>query len=300
MPALRYSRRAPTSPVARHVDYLWALSDAPAHARERVLPAGTLELVINLHEDEFRLGTSPGSEETNERLRGAIVSGAYRRPFVVETRAHASIVGVHFRPGGASTVLGVPAGTLADAHVELEDLWGARARRLRDRLLATMDVGERLGLLERALLEGRSPPMPVRGEVAVAMARLGAPGSSVRDLATELGLSHRRFIELFTAQVGITPKRFARVRRWQRALASASRQAAPDWAQVASGAGYCDQGHLCREWLALTGLSPAEFHRRRAVPVKEHHVAVAEAATSISSNTSSGARRRLTSTGGRT
>ena len=70
------------------------------------------------------------------RFRGALVSGPYGRAFAVETRAHASIVGVHFKPGGAAGVLGVPAAELADVHVELEALWGRRAVELRDRLSA--------------------------------------------------------------------------------------------------------------------------------------------------------------------
>src|SRR5690349_9132124 len=110
-----YSIHPPPPALAGLVDHMWALTDAPAHARERVLPSGTSDLVINLHEDAFRIERDAGPA----RFRGAIASGAYSDAFAIESRAHASIIGVHFRPGGAAAFLGVPAGALADTHVEL-------------------------------------------------------------------------------------------------------------------------------------------------------------------------------------
>src|SRR5690606_38416454 len=126
LPSMRYVERRPGARLQPWVEKLWALSDAPAHARERIVPNGTLELVINLHEDELRI--YPGDEGAAcRRFPGALVSGAYDRFFGIDTREHAAIIGVHFAPAGASAVLGVPAGLLRNAHVELEALWGLEA-----------------------------------------------------------------------------------------------------------------------------------------------------------------------------
>jgi AraC-like DNA-binding protein len=263
------------------------LNDAPAHSRECVIPSGTLELVINLREDEFQIHkpTSGGAE--GARFRGAIASGAYSGAFVVETRAHASIVGVHFKPGGAATVLGVPAGELANKHVELEALWGRRAAELRDRLHAAAHPAQRFRILEQGLID-RLPRSPsARREVGVALGRLSEPGVEVREVARHLQLSHRRFIELFTEQVGMTPKRYSRVLRFQRALRLVTGHGAPAWTQVALECGYFDQAHLCRDWAELTGFSPGEFLRLRNVRVKDHHVALPEPTRSNFSNTAS-------------
>ena len=98
-----------------------------------------------------------------------------------------------------------------------------------------------------------SPSRDMRGEVAFALGRLGAPGVEVGDVARQVQLSHRRFIELFTERVGMTPKRYARVRRFQRALGLVNGHGAPAWAQVALDCGYFDQAHLCRDWAEFTG-----------------------------------------------
>jgi len=293
-----YSTQAPPPPLAAFVDHFWSLSDAPSHSMERILPTGTSELVINLHEDEFRIHKTGSSDEKCTRFRGAIVSGAYSRPFVAETRAHASIVGVHFKPGGVAAILGVPAHALANAHAELGALWGHRAIELRDRLCAAADPAQRFRILEQALL-GRLCRSPhIRGEIVLALGRLGAPGVNVGDVARQVQLSHRRFIELFTQHIGMTPKRYSKVRRFQRAVELAASDTAPPWAEVALISGYFDQAHLCRDWVELSGFSPAEFLGLRSVRVKDNHVALPEPRRSNFSNTAPLAARNLSANGG--
>jgi AraC-like DNA-binding protein len=173
-------------------------------------------------------------------------------------------------------LLGAPAGALADAHVELEALWGRRAVELRERLCAAPHSQQRFQILEQALIELLPGTPNTRGEVEVALARLGWPGVEVAQLARDVQLSHRRLIELFTEQVGLTPKRFARVRRFQRALALAASRESQSWTELALECGYYDQAHLCHDWLEFTGVSPMEFFRLRSVPVKANHLAVPE------------------------
>jgi AraC-like DNA-binding protein len=268
---VRYLAHQPSSPLREHVEHIWTLSDAPGHARERIVPSGTIELVINVHEDAFRIfNPFAGRERT---FRGTIVSGCYSRAFEIDTRAHAHIVGVHFKPGGAARLLGVPPGTLANEHVGLDDLWGRSALELRERLCAAHGSRHRVDLLEQMLtarLAGRARHRP---SVAVAVAELDRPGVEVGEVARLVGLSRRRFIEIFTEDVGMTPKRYSVVRRFQRALALAQRRPM-SWSRIALECGYYDQAHLCRDWSELTGVSPTDFVALRGIPVKDGHVAV--------------------------
>ncbi len=267
---MRYVTRHPGPRLSDFVEYSWSLSDAPPHMRERVVPSGTIELVVNLEQDEFRIFDAGASAEAR-RFPGAIVSGCYGRSFGIDTRDHAAILGVHFRPGGAAGLLGAPPGELSDLHVALEDLWGDRAIELRERLCVARSTSERFRILERALI-GRLPDAPHRhSAIATAVRDLDRPGVTVWKIAEELQLSRRRFIEIFTRDVGMAPKRYARVRRFQRALSLAMTS---PWAQLALECGYYDQAHLCREWAELTGLSPSDLVALRAIRVKENHVAL--------------------------
>jgi AraC-like DNA-binding protein len=269
---MRCDVHTPGPPLAGLVAYLWSLSDCPGHARERIVASGTQELVINLCEDEFRIYDATGLGEAR-RFSGAMVSGAYGGSFAFDTRAHASIVGVHFEPGGAFPFLGLPLGELADRHVELETLWGPPARALRERLCAAPTARQRFGILEHALRARLARPSRRHPAVPLALARLRGR-ASVGEVASEAGLSQRRLIEVFKAEVGMTPKLFARVQRFQRARALAQRATAPDWPQLALACGYFDQAHLIRDCTAFAGGPPGALQRSLGPPVKENHIAL--------------------------
>lgn len=270
-----YVRHVPGPPLSAHVAELWCLSAAPPRAAERILPSGTLQLVINLGEDELRVYDGSALR----RHAGAVVSGAYQSSFGVDTRAHASMVGVHFRPGGAWPFLGAPPGALTDTHVDLADIWGPRAAELRERLCAAPEPRARFALLERALLDRLSNARPGHPVVPHAIAALEGGERRVADVAATLGISHRRLIDVFTAETGLAPKAFARITRFRRALAQAERERDPDWARIAVASGFCDQSHLVREFVALSGDSPtALIARSSRERVKLHHIAVAASA----------------------
>ena len=264
---MRHATHPPAPPLDAFVENLWALHDAPPHARERIVPSGTLELVINLAEDEIRVYHA----NAVARYSGVVVSGAYRRSFVVDTREHASLVGVHFRPGGASSFLGARADALSDGHVALADLWSPReASRLREQLCEAPSTAHRFRLLEDAL-RAHFVPTSRRRVVEVALELFSRGEISVGEAARRVGLSHRHFIDVFAAEVGMAPKRFLRIQRFQRAFAQIGRLGQ---ARLALTCGYFDQSHLIRDFSDLAGITPAEYARLRNDRVKGGHIAL--------------------------
>jgi AraC-like DNA-binding protein len=253
---------APTPPLAEFIERFWYSSDAPAHQKVRIMPSGTMELVFNLDEDELGIYDTeqPGSYKS---FSGAFFSGAYARPLFVDTRQH--VMGVHFRPGGAFRFLGVPASELADIHVDLEALWGRSTQDLREQLCAAADPAKRFCVLERALVARLKNTLEEHRAVRAALNIFGrdAGEARTRDLAAHLGLSQRHFIKVFSNQVGVTPKLFARVQRFQRAADLTRSSSTPDWADIAAACGYFDQSHLIHDFQTLSGLSPTEFQGQR-------------------------------------
>src|SRR5215510_14442582 len=167
-PAMLLSTYTPGPPLDDYVDRFWYCSDTPPHRREQILPSGTVELVINLSDDEIRIFDL---SHPNRLLRypGAVVSGPYSNFFLIDPLRHASIIGVHFRPGRAVPVLGVPASSLADAHVDLASVWGRGAAELRERLGTAATPAKRFAVLEEVPLGRlrRSPPR--HGAIPVAL-----------------------------------------------------------------------------------------------------------------------------------
>src|SRR5262249_56739097 len=94
----------------------------------------------------------------------------------------------------------------------------------------------------------------------------------VRDVARRVGLSQRRFIQIFTAEVGLTPKLYGRVRRFQRARELVRTATEPDWAVLALACGFFDQSHLIRDFGEFSGLSPAAYVNQMTKRVLLNHV----------------------------
>jgi AraC-like DNA-binding protein len=253
-------RGTPGPALARFVEYFWALHDIPVDATGRLVPSGTLDLVVNLHEDVMRID-DPYSG-VGHRYSGAVAAGAYGRYIEMSNHAEASLVGVHFRPGGALPFLGAPPGELADRHVDLETLWGRRpAVELRERLCAAATSTQRFTVLESALRSRLPDHVPGHPALPFALEQLARPGCTVRDVAASVELSRRRFIQVFTSEVGMTPKRLSRVLRFQRASELARRAEAPDWGQLALACGYFDQSHLINEVGEFAGTTPVGLIR---------------------------------------
>src|SRR5471032_2298467 len=96
----RFYRYRPPPPLADFVDVFWYFEGSgSAHAKERLLPTGTIELVINLGEDETRT-FDPQDTKRCCRGPGSVIIGAHSGCFVIDTSMQQTVVGVHFRPGG--------------------------------------------------------------------------------------------------------------------------------------------------------------------------------------------------------
>jgi AraC-like DNA-binding protein len=266
-------------PLIDFVDNFWLYDGyTQPHFKERILPSGTIELVISLRDDELRIYEAAQPERCN-RFSGALVSGAYGGFFVIDTAEEVSIMGVHFKPGGAFPFLGLPAGELADTHVNLETLWGRSAVELRERLCGAATPLERFRLLEDALLAHLFRPLEHHYAVPTALDAFGQPDAhaTVRGVARHIGLSQRRFIQVFTEEIGLTPKLFSRVQRFQRTIALVRQATTPDWARLAVDCGYFDQSHLIRDFLMFSGFSPADYLRQQndlrqqGVHIKRNH-----------------------------
>ena len=113
-------RHIPGSPLNQYVDFCWYYVDlSPDHDREHVLPDGTFELIVNLQEIPRKLFHGANSATYDAFARGWI-SGAHSKFLVIDALPRSSMIGVHFKPGGAAAFLGVPGDELAGHVVELD------------------------------------------------------------------------------------------------------------------------------------------------------------------------------------
>jgi AraC-like DNA-binding protein len=268
---MRMIVRQPSPALRPFVASIWYYEGEYTHARERILPTGTMALLVNLAEDELRTYQGEGYA-TVERTRGAALCGAYDRHFAIDTAEQRSILGVSFHPGGTLPFFREPASAVRDLHVPIEALWSDGAG-LRARLLDARSDDDRLRAVETVLREHVVRPLEPDEAMAFAVTALER-GASVADVRDRLGATPARFIARFAHAVGLTPKRFARLRRFQRVLHALDGGAEIDWADVAAAGGFADQSHLVNEFRAFAGLTPTEYRPRE--PGEPNHVPLSD------------------------
>jgi AraC-like DNA-binding protein len=273
-----YLSYTPHAPLNQFVERLWLVSGGQLPRKERILPSGTVELVVNLRDDRVTIDRTMQSAVARS-FSGAVVSGTYSGAFVIDANQHELMMGVHFRPGGAFDAFGIPASELADAHVDLGSIRGdAAAHELRERLCGAATHKARFQCLQQMLTKQLPSRPRLHPVVQFALERFTPTGlgASVRDVAREAGLSHRRFLTVFTTEVGLSPKRFCRILRFRHLHALAQPTGRIEWAQLAQACGFFDQSHLSNEFRKLSGLTPTEYQRdlRHGRSILDGHVAI--------------------------
>jgi AraC-like DNA-binding protein len=234
---MRYGESLPGREAAQFVERYWVLEQAEAGAVQRVVPDGRPELILNLGAPFEMLRDGAWQAQPKCFLAGQITG-----PLLLRARAGAHIVGVRLRPAGAAQLLGMPANELTGQCIELEDLG-----------LAALSGRDDLAGIEKSLLERRTGEPDLLVEEA---ARLLSESADVAGAAQHLGVSARQLERRFQAGVGLTPKLFARIRRFQRVF-PAIENAGAGWVDGAAACGYYDQAHLIRDFRDFAGEPPA-------------------------------------------
>jgi len=243
------------------LSYRGYVEHAAPSLRRREVPTAEIVLVLQL-DAKLRM-TDPRSPDVTEEVGCSFVAALSDTYTVTELGPGWTGLQVNLSPPGAYTLFGVPMHELANRVIELEDVLGAAGRRLTERIGEAGGWAERFAVLDAFLAERlRSGPTPST-QVVRAWERLqDRPGTDIRSLAEEVGWSRKHLIASFREQIGLGPKRVARLLRFRRAVRILDGTTAPDWTDLAYRCGYCDQSHMIREFREFAGAAPREFLRR--------------------------------------
>ncbi len=213
-------------------------------------PAVTLILVFG--------GTIAVEDATGRQQQGSLVTGLGFGQALRGLQVEAcECLQVRLSPVVAHAVLGAAVADLGDVVVSLNDLWGRQAARISDQLSGLSSWEDRFAVTDAWLARRCAASSQVAPEVAWAWRRIAVGRGMVRveDLAAELGWSRKRLWSRFQSQIGLPPKRAAKLVRFDHAVHGLV--AGQDAAAVAADRGYADQSHLHRDVAAFTGLTPA-------------------------------------------
>jgi AraC-like DNA-binding protein len=257
----------PSAPLRPFIENFWYHEGIVcAYPMERLVPDGGIELIVDLTPTPKKIFDNTNRARATS-VRRAWIAGQRSGHLIFESAQGSKMIGARFRPGGAWPFVGMPVAELNEAVVEMDVVWGAAAMAsLRDRLLESATVDGRFAVLEQALLaRARGQLQQDPGVAAAVRSIVRRPGTlAIGRLAAHLGYTQKRLVDRFTTCVGLRPKAFARVVRFQHVLHRAAREPQRSWTDLAHDAGYYDQAHFVHDFQALSGLTPTRYAAERA------------------------------------
>jgi AraC-like DNA-binding protein len=253
--------------LERFVELVWESEGTTTEDLDRHFPHGRIELLLNLGGERFDLVEPAGSP----RFRTTWVCGMQLGPTVTKQPRTHRVMGIRLHPAGAYALFATPLRTITGLVVELRDLVGPAADELVERCRETASPEGRFGLAAAWIAARVGDARPVEPSVAWAAAQIESRHGDVpiATLRSETGLSKTRLAAAFREQIGVSPKVFARIVRFRRALAMVE-SGPTSLADVALATGYYDQPHFNAEFREMSGVTPGELlvaRYRSGVPI---------------------------------
>jgi AraC-like DNA-binding protein len=262
----------PPFPLSQYVELIWrAANSGMPSSRQRVYPNGAMALVIHLKKPT----ASYYFDDRVLTVRTPLLAGPYSISFHMDPSESTEVIGVLFRPGAGRVFFPVAAHELHNNDVALNEIFPGEADRLLNDLCSATGEDGQLLVVEQYLSRKLKDAAPVHPAVRHAIERLSGEHAlrRVREIQLDTGFSHTRFIQLFREQVGLTPKLFGRVRRFQALVSRIDKGLPIDWADLAADCGYFDQAHLIHDFRAFAGVTPLEYSKQATLDANRKQLA---------------------------
>ena len=250
---MNYQQILPTERLRKYVRYFWALEDNSLSFPEKtfkIMSDGLPGLIFQENPQAF-------VDENDRSLPQAFLYGQTTRYTEHKSNQPFRNIGVYFQPDALKSVFGIDANELTNRHINITELVNTN---LTDQLLNNFTTEQRIELLSSFLIQQVGHRKVESGKVNFAIARL-QKGASLPTIQNDLNLSERSLERYFKQHIGISPKLYARISRFQSALESVRQTRFNSLTEVAYLNDYFDQSHFIREFQEFAGTSPKHFIR---------------------------------------
>lgn len=264
---MKYQELSPSPALQPFIECFWLLQGTPPRGQsqtEAILPDGCMELIFHRGEPFTRFLDATREEKQSQ----SFVVGQMESPASLRLSNRVDVLGVRFHPGGAHPFFPQPLSEISGRFLSLEEIWGARGKELQHQVLEALSVHKAVQVLEEAFTQRL---LQSGGELhrvqKISRLMVEAHGSiPIRGLASSAGISERQLEREFRCHLGLTPKRFARILRFQHVFKAMERST--NWVDIALGCGYYDQAHLIRDFRQFAGASPSSFQLQEFEPAQ--------------------------------
>lgn len=256
---MEFKQIPPPAYLSPYIRYYWMLeSSSAAEGSFRTIADGSPGLI-------FQPADQGIMYQNDKALPGIFLFGQATGHANIRVEGRFAATGIFFKPNALKAVFGMNAGSLTDTCMDLAPEAKKQGFYLTEQLAAANTENERTDLLSAYLLtlirkhEGRNDR-----QMQYAMSRImqSNGGIGIKELREEVSLTERSFERRFKQYVGITPKLFARITRFQGSLHQLRQNDFDKLSDIAFGNDYADQSHFIRAFREFAGISPLQYHKQ--------------------------------------
>ncbi len=251
----------PDNYLKDHVECLMYFKDfMPDHSIERVIPTGHSFVIFEL--DGFTRNTFDNETlKPNKEFTKVWISGMHKNYISISAHQKSEMFVIQFKSEGAYPFLHVPAHELSDKVFQAEELFGDEILALRSSIVSAEGPQEKFATAE-AWLEQRfdgEKKAPQEIHDIIATLRQRSNGDSLGSLLDGYPHSQKHLIDQFKRYVGLTPKYYHRLLRFNEILAKIQQKQPLSWSQITYDYGFSDQPHFIKDFKHFSGFNPSEF-----------------------------------------
>lgn len=240
----------PKEKLRPYVRYYWALeSDEPFSVL--TFPIGCPQMIFHRRTPLF-------IPELSSRQDRFTISGQVNFPAHIASDGDTEMIVAVFYPHTIGMFIETPPSTFYNQEISGYDIVNKQLNLLADRIFDCADSETAVSLIEQWLTTRIAPSWNIERIGASLAALLRSPSTSVENLAGIACLGKKRYGRLFLEYVGMNPKEYGRIARFQRALRM-MQLGSRDYAGIAYANGYSDQSHFIRDFRQFSGMTPKQL-----------------------------------------
>lgn len=252
----------PSPKLAPYIKMYWTMKGSVKSGEQhiqRIIPNGLTEII-------FYQNDVPESSTKNGFLKDkSQISGQKNIPFDLIVSGQIKLFSILFKPHGISRFFNIPASELFNQTIPLRYLLGSQLDKIEDELFEATSNSEQVAIVEKLLLQlsakRESYKLP-RITESVIQINAENENKTIPDLAAVACLSRKQFERNFTELIGISPKQFMKVIRFQRALFIQQNNSNLKLTELACNVGYFDQSHMISDFKELSGFTPGQYFQQ--------------------------------------
>ncbi len=249
-----------STPLKRHVEAIFHFENfVPDHSIERVIPTGHVFMLFEL-DGMLRHTFDNESLAPNAEFRQAWISGVNRHYISISAHENSEMFVIQFKPGGAHPYIDVPVSDWTDRVIPAEEVLGGELLQLREQIASAETSEDKFDAAEQWLMrrfdDSRTPPESLLEFVDQLQTE---PASKYTAITDGYPNSQKHLIDQFKQYIGLTPKQFQRIARFNDILGRIQQQDNISWSEVAYQCGFSDQSHFIKEFKTFSGFNPQEF-----------------------------------------